>query len=123
MKIKNLFFTALFAFSAVTCQAGILSLTSVTIAVPTIYVGAKMYQADGDLTKTKRLIRQDKDVVCKSTIDAINKNCTNDFCKEIVKLLEQAKSTPTQIAEDKVQEAIEAAKETDAYKATHKECC
>lgn len=125
MQVKKILLTTLFALSTVSsCNAGIVNSTSLTVVIPALYVGAKLYQADGNLDKTQRLIRQDKNALCTHAIDFIEKECTHDLCKEMIKLLKQAKSTPSQIIEDialeEADKVIKTVQETDLYKTTEK---
>lgn len=103
-----------------TCQAGIL--TRLSIMIPTIYCGVKIYQADGDLEKTKRLMRKDKDARCDDLIKFIHEHCDHDLCKKMIEQLKQLKSKPSQQLEDTLQENWEIARDTtkNAIDESHK---
>lgn len=121
MKTKKFLLATIFMLSATACQAtGPVNTTaSVTIlaAIPCAYYLCK---ADGDIPKAKRLFRKDRDATLTDLVARVHKNCQTNECKTIARLFEQVKSTPSQIAEDKIAEAIEAAQQTDTYKDVEK---
>src|SRR5437879_4675892 len=121
MKTKKLLLSAIFMLSATACQAiGIVSTAASVTTIAAIPCGYYLYQGDGDIPKAKRLFRKDRDAAVTNLVAMVHKNCQTNECKTIENLLEQAKSTPSQIAEDAAADLIEAAKKTDAYKDTEK---
>ncbi len=124
MKTKNMLLTVLFGLSTLSCQAGIIKLTFLTAIIPTSYIITKLHQADSNVDKTKRLIRQDKDTACTKSIEFLQQKCDskNEICKTVVRLLQDAKSTPSQILEDAALDTIDAVQKTvsDTYTAGKK---
>jgi len=118
MKTKQIILAILLSLNAVSCQAGIIKLAS--IIIPTAYITTRYNQSNNDYSKMKRLIRKDKDYACDYTINILKQQCNNDLCKDIIKILEEAKSSVSQQLEDSVQENIEIGKSTETYKSTEK---
>lgn len=116
MKKQHIILTILLTFNAISCQAGIIKLAS--IIIPTAYITTRYNQSNNNYTKFKRFVRKDKDYACDYTINILKKQCDNDLCKDIIKLLEETKSSIAQQLEDSVQESIEIGKSTDTYKST-----
>lgn len=117
MKTKKLLLTAMLMLSATTCQAtGIVSAAASVAVITAVPCGYYLYKSDGDVQKAKRLFRKDKNAAVTSVIAAIHEKCHSDECKTIERCLEELKSTPSQLAEDKFAEAIEVAQQTKTYK-------
>lgn len=93
-----------------TTQAMPSRLKTITIGGSILSIGLR-YNIGGDINKTKRLLRKDRDWLYNSINNGINSTCPHDACKELQRIIEQAKSTPSQQLEDKAQETLEAAKD------------
>lgn len=112
MKTKIIIFSLLIILSTALCQAKLINLTTATLIIPTLYLGSKMYQSEGNFRKMERLIRQDKDNACQYLIHALDKDNQFTICKNIIHLLEQAQSSKEQQIADKIADKVEACKDT-----------
>ena len=120
MKTAHIFAAMLLICNVMPQKTNAINKNTVMVAIPALYAGSKLIQSNGDIAKAQRIARKDRDAACNYMINTINKNCDHALCKEMISILRQLKSTPSQQTHDVIQDALQAAKETEAGKEIEK---